>query len=389
MHQRTTPLFFLGSMSAFALVTFDLYQPSLPAIVQYFETTYALGQLTFSLYLFVFGLSQLIWGPLVDHFGRRRVLPVSLILFLLATIACIVAQSITMLIIARAIQGFSACCASVVSISSTRDCDDSAERARLISYISMIVSASPVFAPLIGSIIFIHFGWQANFILMALFGIYLMIMGFYVLSESPRWLPPQKRFLLTRWIKAYKEMLTHRRLWIGIISITAAFSMLMALVVNAAYLIIEHLNLSPVVFSILFGINGSMIILGNYVGIKLREYHSLVWNIRLGYFLLLLSAVLMVALYLMIGLHILTLMPALFISLSCSIATPPALALTLSNYSRQAATATAMINTSRMSLSAVVAGSIGSMLVLHVSVLFYSLLFLAMISYITSFFFEE
>ena len=184
-------------------------------------------------------------------------------------------------------------------------------------------------------------------------------------------------------------MLTHRRLWVGIISITAAFSMVMTLVLNAAYLIIEHLNQSPLLFSILFGINGSMIILGNYVGIKLREYHSLVWNIRLGYLLLLLSTVLMAVLYLMIGLHLLTLMPALFISLSCSIATPPALALTLSNYSKQAASATAMINTSRMSLSAVVAGSIGSMLVLHLSVLIYSLLFLAMISYITSFFFEE
>ena len=181
MHQRTTPLFFLGSMSAFALVTFDLYQPSLPAIIQYFDTTYALGQLTFSLYLFVFGLSQLIWGPFVDHFGRRRVLPVSLIIFLLATIACIVAESITMLIVARAVQGFAACCASVVSISSTRDCNDSTERARLLSYLSMIVSASPIFAPLIGSIVFLHFGWQANFILMALFGIYLMVMSFYVL----------------------------------------------------------------------------------------------------------------------------------------------------------------------------------------------------------------
>lgn len=389
MHQRTTPLFFLGSMSAFALVTFDLYQPSLPAIIQYFDTTYALGQLTFSLYLFVFGLSQLIWGPFVDHFGRRRVLPVSLIIFLLATIACIVAESITMLIVARAVQGFAACCASVVSISSTRDCNDSTERARLLSYLSMIVSASPIFAPLIGSIVFLHFGWQANFILMALFGIYLMVMSFYVLYESPEWLLPQKRFLLTHWIKAYREMLTHRRLWVGIISITAAFSMVMTLVLNAAYLIIEHLNQSPLLFSILFGINGSMIILGNYVGIKLREYHSLVWNIRLGYLLLLLSTVLMAVLYLMIGLHLLTLMPALFISLSCSIATPPALALTLSNYSKQAASATAMINTSRMSLSAVVAGSIGSMLVLHLSVLIYSLLFLAMISYITSFFFEE
>ena len=67
--KTTTPLFYLGLLSAFSLLAFDLFQPALPAITNYFNTTQSVGQLTLSLFLFVYGVSQLFWGPIIDHYG--------------------------------------------------------------------------------------------------------------------------------------------------------------------------------------------------------------------------------------------------------------------------------------------------------------------------------
>lgn len=137
----------LGLLSAFSLLTFDLYQPSLPFITHFFNTNARLSQLTLSIYLFVFGVSQLIWGPLIDHFGRRRVLFASLILALVASLMCAYAINIYVLIVGRALQGFSLCCSQLLSLSASRDVEDNVERAKLLSYISIIVAVSPIFAP--------------------------------------------------------------------------------------------------------------------------------------------------------------------------------------------------------------------------------------------------
>jgi MFS family permease len=86
---QKTPFLYLATLSGFSLLALDLYQPALPTITTFFKTTHNLGQLTMSMYLFVFGLAQLVWGPLLDHFGRKKCLPAGLILFLIGTILCI------------------------------------------------------------------------------------------------------------------------------------------------------------------------------------------------------------------------------------------------------------------------------------------------------------
>jgi MFS family permease len=162
MSEAKTPILLIGLLSAFSLLTFDLYQPSLPHITHLFETTHSLSQLTLSIYLVVFGVTQLMWGPLIDHFGRRRLLPGSLIVAVLASLICAFAPNIWLLILGRALQGFSLCCANLVALSISGDFEDRGKRAQVLSYISMIVAVSPILAPVFGSVLFYYFGWQAN-----------------------------------------------------------------------------------------------------------------------------------------------------------------------------------------------------------------------------------
>ncbi|CDZ79279.1 Sulfonamide resistance protein [Legionella massiliensis] len=389
MLNKATPFWFLGLLSAFSLLTFDLYQPALPAITQYFNTTHALGQLTLSLFFLVFGMSQLIWGPWIDHFGRRTSLAVSLIIYVFATLGCIFATNIQMLIVARVTQGFAVCCSNVVAFSSSRDYEDSTERARVISNISMIVSVSPIFAPLIGSLIFTNYDWQATFLLMIVIAILLFFASKYKLSESPFWQKSDEGFLLRTSLDNYKKILGHGRLWLGILIVTSSYSCIMLVIVNAAYLVIEKLKYSPFMFSIIFACNGCMLIVGNYLGIKLRDKRSLGWNIHFGSLLMLFGSLLMLILFFLKGLGTLSLAPILLISLGVSITNPPTFSIALADYEHQAATATAIINTVRMTVAAIIAGGIGVIIVYDLNLLAISLLTCSLICWFASMFITE
>lgn len=388
MQSKTTPFLYLGFISAFSLLTFDLYQPALPAITRYFNTSYALAQLTLSLFFLVFGLSQLFWGPLIDHYGRRKILNIGLTVFLLATVACIFATSIEMLIAARVVQGIFVCCAHVVAFSSSRDIENGTERARRLSHIAMIVAVSPIFAPMIGSVIFVYFGWQATFILIAFIGLIITLLAQYLLYESPHWKKSEAPFFKNS-LSNYKEIIRHKQLWISVSILTSAYSCVMIVIVNAAYLIINNMHFSPFSFSVLFGLNGAMIIVGNFIGLKLRERKSLIWNIRTGSRMMLAGSLLAWILMYIQDLTLLSLAPILLVSLGVSITGPPTLSLALAAYASNAGTATAILNTARMTISSMIGGLVGTVIVYHHSMLAIGLFICSIICCFFTFFIQE
>lgn len=389
MHSQKTPFLYLGAIAAFPLLVFDLYQPALPAITAYFKTTHALGQLTLSLFFFVLGLSQLIWGPLIDHYGRRKTLNFSFILFLMATLFCLLATNIYLLIGGRALQGFSVCCLSMIAFTCSRDEDDSTDRARLLSHIAMIVSVSPIFAPLIGSFIFVYCGWRATFLVMALLGAALLVIGRYILKESPFWKPSNNSLSIKASLLTYRELLTHKSLWIATAIITTSYSCIMIVVVNISYLMIDNLGVSPVLFSIFFAGNGLIIIAGNFIGIKLRKHRSLIWNIILGTLVMTGGSLLMIILFYIQGLSLLSLLSCLIINMGVMLLTPPTLSLAMARYKEQPATASAFLNTIRITSSALIAGFISTLLIQNTFILPWSLLFCSIVCLIICLFFNE
>lgn len=389
MHLTKTPFLYLASLSAFSLLVFDLYQPALPAITAYFNTSHALGQLTLSLFFFVFGLSQLFWGPLVDHYGRRGVLRFSFYLFLLATIACMLAPSIEILILGRGLQGFAVCCANIVAFSCTRDEEDNTARARLLSHISMIVSVSPIFAPLLGSFIFVHFGWRADFLFMLMVAIILLLLVSPLVHESVYWSRKSHRLTFKTSLLSYRKLAGHPQLWITTAIITAAFSCVMIAVVNIAYLLIDNLGLSPFWFSILFASNGFILIGGNFLGIYLRRSQSLTTSIRQGSWIMVFGSLLCLILFYEQGLTLWSLMPLLFINAGVTLTNPPAFSLAIANYTHETSTAIALLNTVRNSISAVLGGVVGVLLVNEPLVFPYSFFFCSLLCLAASYFCKE
>ncbi|MCC5792515.1 MAG: multidrug effflux MFS transporter [Legionellaceae bacterium] len=379
-HKTPTPLLYLGMLACFSLLTFDLFQPALPAMTADFDTSQSISQLTLSLYLFSYGVSQLFWGPILDHYGRHKPLYLSLGIFLFATLCCIYASNIMVLIAGRMLQGFSVCCANNIAFSSTRDIANNTARAKTISHISMIISVSPIFAPVIGSYIFIHSNWQMIF--WTMFAIALLIAALIkpLLRESPNWRVPARRLRFSHSLRRYSYLFDKRSIWRALVITTASFSTVMIFVINASFLLIDDMGFSPTVFAYLFACIGFNIILANYIGIKLRDIKPLNWNIRLGSSLMLLGSLLIFLLLNTIGLQLLTISPILVVSLGTCLTNPPALSMALNDFPRLSSSTTALINTTRTIVSSIVAAGVSLFYVLHPNVLPLALLVCSLIS---------
>lgn len=341
-------IIFLGLLSAFSLLTFDLYQPSLPFITNYFNITPGLGQLTLSIYLLVYGLTHLIWGPLIDYFGRRRLLPGNLVLAFIGSLICALAPNITILICGRVLQGFALCCANLIAYSAARDFEDTVIRAKVLSYISMTVSISPIIAPVIGALIFHSFGWQANFIMMAIVALVLLIQTKISLLESPFWTPPQENFSIKKVLNEYKSILHIPSLWCASFILMFGISAVMLTIINSSYLIIEVLNYSPLAYGFIFILNGLNIIFGNYLGIWLRERLNIMTTIYLGNGFIILGGAAMLITSKFFGFSLLALAFSLISNLGISVSAAPTISIALTDFKQNAGIAMAFMNTIRL-----------------------------------------
>lgn len=362
MTKPTTSIFLAGLLAAFSLITFDLYQPSLSHIAQYFSVSLSTSQLTLSIYLFFFGISQLIVGPMIDHYGRRKLLPSSLLLAILASLICAVATNIDVLIFGRALQGVALCAAHLISLSISRDFEDSLERAKVLSYISMIISASPILAPVVGSLIFTYCGWQANFIVMALIAFVLMIQCKNGLKESAFWNQPLEPFNLKTVIQSYQAIQSSPILWFGSLIMMLSFGAVMLSIINSSYLIIDCLGYSPIGFGIIFIFNGLNIIFGNYLGIWLRHWMPMQATIYLGQVFIIIGGLAMLLVNTLYGFNLVALSFALVANLGISVSAPPTMSLMLTEFTHHTASAVAFMNTIRLFGSSLLAMAVGTLL---------------------------
>ena len=151
-------------------VTTDLYLPALPAMTTSFDAPTSQAQLTLSALLLAFGCSQLVWGPLSDRFGRRPILLWGLAAYTLASIGSVLAPSMALLIVWRAVQGAAMGAAVMAARAIVRDLYLPADGARIMSKgLSGLGVLAALSAPL-GALLAEWFGWRAALMAVAIFG---------------------------------------------------------------------------------------------------------------------------------------------------------------------------------------------------------------------------
>ena len=159
----------LGALIAVAPLAMDIYLASMPSMTRALATSPERVQLTLSVYMYGWGAAQLLAGPLSDRFGRRPALLGGLAVFVVASVACALSTTVTMLIAARAVQAVSMAVIAVVPRAVVRDMHAGDRAAYMLSLMGMVVGIAPIVAPILGSHLHAWLGWQANFWFVKLF----------------------------------------------------------------------------------------------------------------------------------------------------------------------------------------------------------------------------
>lgn len=178
--------FILTTLLIFPLpqMAIDLYLPSLPHMAKYFSAPNYLLQLTLTVYILALGLSQLIYGPCSDRFGRKPTLLIGTSIFCLGNLAAIFATSITQLITFRIIQGIGMGAGFSVASAIIGDTFEGPVLARITTFSSMIYSLSPLLAPVLGGYLQKYFGWRSNFVFIALNSMLLIMAIIFFIYET-------------------------------------------------------------------------------------------------------------------------------------------------------------------------------------------------------------
>jgi DHA1 family bicyclomycin/chloramphenicol resistance-like MFS transporter len=190
-HRR--PLYGKGDRAPFALIVaitacgtlgMHLIIPALPDTAQALRVSPAAIQLSITLYLVGLAIGQLVYGPISDRFGRRPVLLVGLGLFTLAGIATTMAPNAWLLVVARILQSIGACAGLVLGRAIVRDSATPDRAAAQLAMLTLVMSAAPAIAPVLGGYATAWFGWRAAFALLAIVGGVTLLLAVLLLPET-------------------------------------------------------------------------------------------------------------------------------------------------------------------------------------------------------------
>ena len=193
--------FLLAGLMALNAMAIDAMIPALPAMGEDLNVANENHrQWVVVFYMFGFGSTQLIWGPLADRFGRKPVLGIGVALYTAFALLCALAGSFELLVAARALQGASAAVTRVLVVAMVRDLFESEAMARVMSLVFMVFMLVPVLAPNIGQLILLFAPWRAIFLLLAAYGIVMLVWSWIRLPETLH--PEYRRSLAWREVGA-------------------------------------------------------------------------------------------------------------------------------------------------------------------------------------------
>ncbi len=241
----------LGAVGPFAI---DMYLPALPTLAADLAASPQAAQATLTAYFLAFGVSQLAYGPLSDQMGRRPPLVIGLAIFLAGTLGCALAPSIGVLTAARFVQGIGAATVMVVPRAVIRDLHTGPEATRLMALVMLVVSVSPMLAPLAGSAVMAVAGWRWIFGALALAALLSLALTLFALPETLA--PGARRPFEPRALARGARRLLRDREFMGLTMVggfgMASFFVFLA---SAAFVYTETFGLSPAGFSVAFAIN--------------------------------------------------------------------------------------------------------------------------------------
>jgi len=244
----------LGLLSAVGPFAIDMYIPALPTIATDLGATTAATQMTLMAFFLAFGVCQIAYGPISDMVGRKGPLYFGLIVFTVASVGCAVSPTVEWLIACRLVQGVGAAAVMVIPRAIIRDLHTGIEATRLMSLVMLVLSVSPILAPLGGSALIVPFGWRAVFVAVTIVAAVCLALIAVGLPETR---PPADRIRVSvgAVLGGFGQLLRDGRFmgltFIGGLGMSSFFAFL----ASSSFIYIDHFGLTPTQYSLTFSMN--------------------------------------------------------------------------------------------------------------------------------------
>ncbi|HEY4780398.1 MAG TPA: multidrug effflux MFS transporter [Chthoniobacterales bacterium] len=246
----------LGLITAVGPFAIDMYLPALPSIGAALHATPAAVQMSLMVFFITLGVCQLVYGPLSDIFGRKMPIYVGLAIFTIGSVGCAFAPNVNVLIGFRVLQALGACAGMVVPRAIVRDLYTGHDATQLMSLLMLVVSISPLLAPLTGSFIIAGFGWRGVFWALTVAGAIAFLLAVTQLQET-REIHHRTESSWASAFAAYRKLLTDTS-FLGL-TLVGAFgvSSFFIYLASASFVITNHYGLTPTMFSLCFALNAA------------------------------------------------------------------------------------------------------------------------------------
>ena len=264
--ERYDFIMLLGGLSALTALAIDITAPATGVIARDLSVDESLGTLIVGGYFLAYGVGQLFWGLLSDAFGRKKVLLISLVLFVLASVGAALVTNFWALIGFRVAQGLFAG-APVIARAMVRDIGSGIVAAKLLAVLMAVTAIAPMIAPIMGAGLLVLFSWQSIFVFLALFGAALFLLSIFNIKETSPKVRPE-RFSFTFVIYAFKYLFKQRDFLVGMSISSLTFGGYASILSLGAVVVEQAYDLSPSAFSTIFAI-GAIFIFGGTVAVRL------------------------------------------------------------------------------------------------------------------------
>lgn len=343
----------LGMLTAFGPFVTDFYLPVLPEMTGYFHTTPALASMSLTAGMIGLAAGQLFIGPLTDKYGRKRILVGSMLLFVVASLLCIFSGDIFMFNAMRGLQGLAGAGGIVIAKSMSADMYTGRELASFMALLGAINGIAPVCAPVVGGLMAGVTSWTGVFAVILAVGLVLMVCSMFL----PETLQPANRIRKSV-IKVYGNLFRvfrNSRFTLSVMAEMACFFMFFAYIASSPFIMQQVYHLSPLGYSLCFGLNALMIGVGAAMATSFRSQGTCLRFGGLG----MLAGTLLLAFLLNTAMPLWIVMLAYIYTLICfGLMQPPLTAIALDSERDNAGAASAIFGASGF-----VAGALSSPLV--------------------------
>jgi DHA1 family bicyclomycin/chloramphenicol resistance-like MFS transporter len=345
-------------LTVFGPISMDLYLPALPALTGELAAVTSVAQLTITACLIGLALGQLIAGPLSDRFGRRGILLIGIVLYVVTSLLCAVSPSVEILIAARLVQGLAGGVGIVIAQAAGRDIYTGGALIRFYARLTVMGGFAAIVGPLLGGALNTFSGWRGLFLFLAAIGAAILVVTLFSFDET---LPRERRtnggFAHT--MRDFRTLLADRAFVGVVLNQGFLYAALFAYLAGATYVLQDIYGLSPQAYAAAFGLNSAGYMVFGFAAGRAAERWSVSGTLTIGVIVTGVGAV---------GLLISGLSPmplwvvivSLF-TLACGVAisSPPASTLALVGYPQIAGTASSLLGMVRFGFGGIAAPLVG------------------------------